>query len=187
MQRLIWIIIAIAIILLDQYTKWLVVEQIMFPTIHSTSGSSLIDWYLNPAVQLPFIHIPVASNFNLVMAWNTGVSFSLFSDMGVYAVYTLIGLSIIITCFFSYWLYRATSNLQGLCFALVIGGAVGNVIDRIRFHAVIDFLDFHIYGHHWPAFNVADISIVCGISMLIIISLFFDITDNNSYVDQRKK
>ncbi len=187
MQRLIWITIALAIIVVDQYTKWLVVEQIMFPSLYETAGASFFDWYLKPAIQLPFVHLPITANFNLVMAWNTGVSFSLFSDMGIYTVYALICLSLVITVFFSYWLYRATSHLQGICFALVIGGAVGNVIDRIRFHAVIDFLDFHIYNYHWPAFNVADISIVCGISMLIIISLFFDIAKKNSYVEQREK
>ena len=66
------------------------------------------------------------------------------------------------------WLWRTANPLLGLALGLVIGGAVGNVIDRVRFGAVVDFLDFHALGYHWPAFNVADAAINVGIAILLV-------------------
>jgi signal peptidase II len=65
------------------------------------------------------------------------------------------------------WLIDAKTQFQRLCYILVIGGALGNIIDRLRFGAVMDFLDVHVAGYHWPAFNVADSAVVIGITMLI--------------------
>lgn len=82
---------------------------------------------------------------------------------------------------------RTSHLLYGIGYALVIGGALGNVIDRARFGAVIDFLDVHAYGYHWPAFNVADISVVTGIGLLIIVSLFFDLEAKKRYRDNHNQ
>jgi signal peptidase II len=67
---------------------------------------------------------------------------------------------------------KAETRLAALSLAAIIGGALGNVIDRVRFGAVVDFLDFHVLGYHWPAFNVADSAITVGAAILILESLF---------------
>ena len=86
----------------------------------------------------------------------------------------LILLSLAITLWFSRWLMQGASRVQSICLAMVIGGALGNVIDRLRFGAVVDFLDFHLFEYHWPAFNVADSCIVLGVAGLIIHSVFLE-------------
>lgn len=148
-RKLYWLILSALVIMLDQATKWLVVANVSKA-------------------------ISVTPFFNLVIAWNTGVSFSLFNGMGDVGAYLLIAMALIITLLFLYWLLQAARPLHALSYSLVIGGALGNVIDRARFGAVIDFLDFHAFGYHWPAFNVADMAVVTGISLLILLSLFFD-------------
>jgi signal peptidase II len=174
-RRLIWLLLSLVIIVTDQLSKWFVVERIIYPAINSDKGVGFIPWYLQEPHMTESISIRITSFFNIVMAWNTGVSFSLFNDMGLMGGYLLIAIAISITIIFCYWLIRSTHWLYGVGYALVIGGALGNVIDRARFGAVIDFLDVHAYGYHWPAFNVADISVVTGIGVLIIVSLFFDL------------
>ena len=71
-----------------------------------------------------------------------------------------------------FWLYRAESRILAVAIGMVLGGAIGNLIDRARFGAVVDFLDFHALGHHWPAFNVADSAITVGVALLLYDSLF---------------
>lgn len=105
--------------------------------------------------------------FNLVTAWNTGVSFSMFNNLGNYGVYLLSGFSLMVILFLLYWLCREQNKLMQIALGCVIGGALGNVIDRVRIGAVFDFLDVHIGTHHWPAFNIAD-SFICIGALLII-------------------
>ena len=174
-NRVLWLSISLAIIILDQVSKWAVMEKIMRPKSTGESGHGLIDWYQSPPDIVPFSYTEITSFFNLVMAWNTGVSFSMFSNQGEYMPYILIGVAMLITIAFTAWLWNAQNHLQGVSYALIIGGALGNILDRSRFGAVIDFLDFHVFGYHWPAFNVADMSVVIGICLLIIVSLFFDV------------
>lgn len=112
--------------------------------------------------------VHVTDFFNLVGAWNKGVSFSMFDNLGGYGVYVLSGFSLIVVCVLVYWLVRENSRFMQLALGFVIGGALGNVIDRLRVGAVFDFLDVHINEHHWPAFNVAD-SFICIGAVLIII------------------
>jgi signal peptidase II len=76
-----------------------------------------------------------------------------------------------IGAFLIVWLYRETRSVTRLALWLVLAGAVGNTIDRIRFGAVVDFLDLHVAGYHWPAFNVADSAIVVGALMILLDSL----------------
>lgn len=184
-SRIKWFSVALIVLVCDQLSKWYVTESFLRPKLQGDPGLNLIDWYLNTPSILPYVSIKISSFFNIVMAWNTGVSFSLFSGMGGYVPLILIIVALGITVLFSVWLWKADYNWQRLCYALVIGGALGNVIDRARFGAVIDFLDFHFLGYHWPAFNVADMAVVTGIFLLIILSLYFDLKMKQRYRKRR--
>ena len=140
------LLLAIVVIVLDQITKWV-----------ALSGLNLGE---NP--------ITVTSFFNLVLVWNRGVSFGMFNNSGAYGPMILSGIAIAVTLGLLYWLRQAENRLTVIALGLVIGGALGNVIDRFRFGAVVDFLDFHIAGYHWPAFNVADAAICVGAVMLLL-------------------
>lgn len=111
--------------------------------------------------------IVVTPFFNLVMVWNTGVSFGMFSEDSASRSWTLIAVSFAVMIWLGWWLWRAHSALVAVALGMIIGGAIGNVIDRYRFGAVFDFLDFHAFGWHWPAFNVADSGIVIGVLLLL--------------------
>jgi signal peptidase II len=116
--------------------------------------------------------ITVLPFFNLVLVWNKGVSFGLMN--GAAGPWALTGLSLVITVILAVWLARTPHRPLGLALSAVIGGALGNVIDRLRFGAVVDFLDFHAFGWHWPAFNVADSAIVLGIAFVVADGLLFE-------------
>ena len=118
--------------------------------------------------------VQVTSFFNLVPAWNTGVSFSMFDNLGSVGVYILSAFSLLVAGFLVCWLAREKDRLMQLSLGLVIGGAVGNVIDRLHIGAVFDFLDFHISGYHWPAFNLADSFICIGAVLIICNGLVFN-------------
>ncbi|MBS4046949.1 MAG: signal peptidase II [Alphaproteobacteria bacterium] len=111
--------------------------------------------------------IVVTPFFNLVMVWNSGVSFGMFSEDSASRSWTLIAVSFAVTVWLLWWLWRNHSGLVAISLGMIIGGAMGNVIDRYRFGAVFDFLDFHAFGWHWPAFNVADCAIVVGVLLLL--------------------
>lgn len=105
--------------------------------------------------------------FNLTMVWNRGVSFGLFAAESLWMRLLLIGFSLIIAGVIAFWLTRAERLLQALAFGLIIGGAIGNVIDRVAYGAVADFLDFS--GLYFPyVFNVADAAISTGVAALIL-------------------
>lgn len=169
-KRYTWLGYAFLIILTDQLTKWWVTEIVL----RQGSGTDFANWYLNPPPKLPFVGIEILPFFNLVMVWNKGVSFGMFGNMGAYMPYVLILVALFIAGLFLKWLLETKDPFQGTCHALIIGGALGNVIDRARFGAVIDFLDFHAFGYHWPAFNVADMSVCIGVGLLIGSSLIAD-------------
>ena len=143
--------IAAVVVLLDQATKLLILYVVMDP----------------PRV------IEVTSFFNIVLVWNRGVSFGLFSAQSPWTPWLLSGVALVITVVLLVWLRRADTRMVAAALGLVIGGAIGNVIDRIfqSRHAVVDFLDFHAGGYHWPAFNVADSAITVGVALLLIDSL----------------
>lgn len=111
--------------------------------------------------------VPVTPFFNLVSAWNTGVSFSMFNNLGGMGVYILSAFSLMVAGFLIWWLSREQGRLMQVALGMVIGGALGNVIDRLRMGAVFDFLDFYCSGYHWPAFNLAD-SFICIGALLIV-------------------
>ena len=142
--------LAAAIFIADQLSKWVVLEYVMNP----------------PQV------IEVTGFFNLVMVWNRGVSFGLLSNDSPYGPWLLSALAVAISIGLFVWMRRAETPYLALSLGVVIGGALANVIDRIRFGAVADFLDFHVMGYHWPAFNIADAAIVIGVGMILFEGMF---------------
>jgi signal peptidase II len=106
--------------------------------------------------------------FNLVLVWNRGVSFGMLDGAGTSTPWLLSGLALAVVIALVFWLRTVEHHLIALGLGLVIGGALGNVIDRIRFGAVVDFLDFHAFGYHWPAFNIADSAICVGAIVLLV-------------------
>lgn len=127
-----------------------------------------------PVVQSFNDSIEITSFFNIVLVWNFGVSFGMFND-GVgsttqtflLAIMTLAIVGVIV-----YMLKSVQNNYLAASYGLVIGGALGNLIDRIVYGAVVDFLDVHVSGWHWPAFNVADALIFIGVLLLVFEGFF---------------
>lgn len=129
-------------------------------------------WWILEVVELPLRqHIPLLAlgpvGLDLTMVWNRGVTFGLFSGEGAWNHVILAGIALVVAGFLLRWLSRAETRLVALALGAVIGGAIGNVIDRLRFGAVVDFLDVHAWGWHWYVFNVADAAIVCGVLALV--------------------
>ena len=119
------------------------------------------------------VDIYVAPNLNLFLIWNKGIAFGLLSmdESMIYNTITLIICFIIIGILFIMW---KNKKIQRYFFALVVGGALGNLYDRIVFTAVPDFIDLHFLGFHWFVFNVADIFITVGVFCLILVELFYN-------------
>ena len=118
--------------------------------------------------------VPVIDGFfRLVIVWNRGVSFGLLGGDGEGALppWVLSAVAVAVCVGLFLWLRRTDRVLTGWGIGLVMGGAIGNVIDRARWGAVFDFADFHIGHWHWPAFNVADSAIVVGVALMLIDSL----------------
>ncbi|HAA90809.1 MAG: signal peptidase II [Rhodospirillaceae bacterium] len=142
--------IAAAIAVLDQLSKWIILL-----------------WVMQPPARLE-----VTGFFNLVLVWNSGVSFGFFQSDSIWGPILLGALTVGIIVFLFFWLKNAETRLTAISIGLVMGGALGNLVDRIIHGAVVDFLDFHAFGYHWPAFNVADSAITVGVVIIILESLF---------------
>lgn len=142
--------IAALVIALDQLSKWVMLNVVMTP----------------PRI------IEVTPFFNLVYVWNRGISFGMFNTDSPWNRWTLPVVALLIVVLLVWWLRRAQHWLLITGLGLVIGGALGNVIDRALLGAVFDFLDVHAYGYHWPAFNIADSAITVGVCLLISDPLF---------------
>ncbi|MDR2405927.1 MAG: signal peptidase II [Deltaproteobacteria bacterium] len=112
----------------------------------------------------------VTGFFNLVLVLNTGAAFSLFSGEGENQGVKMALLSALamVPLIFLYRLTDPKERLQLASLGIIFGGAMGNVHDRLRHSAVVDFLDFHLYDSHWPAFNVADIAVVAGLFLFVL-------------------
>lgn len=110
--------------------------------------------------------------FDLVIVWNRGVSFGILGGNGALPPWMLSSVAVAISIVLFLWLRRVTLRWTAVAIGLVIGGAVGNVIDRALWGAVFDFADFHVGGWHWPAFNVADAAIVLGVAALLAESVY---------------
>ena len=142
-----WLWCSLAVIVVDQSTKLAALE--------------LLD---------PASSVELLATLNLVLAYNTGAAFSLLSTAGGWQRWLFIGLALAICAFIFHWLrdLPRQARLLPLALSLIIGGAVGNVIDRVRIGAVVDFIDFHVGDWHWPAFNVADSAICIGAALLVL-------------------
>lgn len=118
--------------------------------------------------------LPVIPFFNLTLAYNEGAAFSFLSEAGGWQRWFFTGLALLVSVVIVTWLKRlpAGDRLTAWSLSLVLGGALGNVIDRIFRGHVIDFLDVYYQQWHWPAFNVADSAIFIGVSLMLLGGLF---------------
>lgn len=141
-----WLWITIVFVLLDQLTKHLAVEYIS-----------------------PYEPIEVMPFFNLVLRYNTGAAFSFLADAGGWQVLFFSTISIVISLGILYWMYTlpAKNSWLSCALALILAGALGNLYDRIMLGKVVDFIDWYIGQHHWPAFNIADSVILLGAVMML--------------------
>jgi signal peptidase II len=115
--------------------------------------------------------LPVTPFFNLVLTWNSGMSFGLFNNDAALNAVVFTAVAAVIVLGLLVWLARTREPLLAVAIGLVIGGAIGNVIDRLLRGAVVDFLDFHLAQWHWFAFNLADAAICVGVGLMVIDSL----------------
>jgi signal peptidase II len=145
-----WLWLSLLVILLDQSSKQLV--------------ESMLTLYES---------VRVAPFFDLTLMYNKGAAFSFLSDQSGWQRWFFISLAIGVSLGLTVWLYRLSAAEKWIAVAvsLIIGGAIGNVIDRVLFGQVIDFLHFHIDQHYWPAFNVADSAITLGVGLMIFDAL----------------
>lgn len=146
-QRMLpWVGLAVAIILIDQLTKITIEQRFDFGDV-----------------------LPVTSFFNLILTYNKGAAFSFLASASGWQGNVFTTIAIVASAFILYLLARhGNQRLFSLALAMILGGAIGNVIDRFAYGHVIDFLDFHWRGWHWPTFNVADSAIVGGAGLLIL-------------------
>lgn len=140
---------AIGALALDQATKWVIVSFVMDPPRIITV--------------LPF--------FNLMLGFNRGVSFGFLGGVFANSPWILVLISSAIVALMLIFLIRSPGTLEAIGIGSIIGGALGNMLDRMRLGAVVDFLDLHAAGWHWPAFNTADITITVGAAALMLSGL----------------
>ena len=155
-----YLAIIIGAIALDQISKGILLYLI-------TGG---IPWFgaAWDVVPVPYMMMRVCDFFNIVFTWNPGASFSMLRDLGEAAPLIIIIATGFIIGFIAYYLFARAKSYECIPLALIVGGAIGNLIDRVRFGAVVDFLDFHVGAWHYPAFNIADMCIVIGVFLFIL-------------------
>jgi lipoprotein signal peptidase len=138
---------AVLVLAADQASKWWILNVFDLPA----KGS----------VEL----LPVLS---FTMVWNQGVTFGLFHQDSASGPWLLAGVALVVVCALAVWMLRAETALVATALGAIAGGAVGNVIDRVRFGAVVDFIHAHAWGYSWYVFNIADAAIVCGVGALLL-------------------
>ena len=130
----------------------------------------LLDWLskymalVHLDAHTPVVILPI---FNFYLTFNPGISFSMLRADSPYGVWLLIGIACVICAFVLYAFRKEKDNWIRFALMLVLGGALGNVWDRLRYGVVVDFLDFHWGTYHWPAFNVADSAICIGVAIML--------------------
>jgi signal peptidase II len=141
-----WVALAAVIVLIDQLTKIAIERAFDYGDVR-----------------------PVTGFFNLVLTYNKGAAFSFLASASGWQKHFLTVIGIGASLFILYLLARhGSQKLFSLALAMILGGAIGNVIDRLAYGHVVDFLDFHVGGWHWPAFNMADSAIVGGAILLVV-------------------
>ena len=145
-----WLWLSFGVIVLDQITKRIAEYQLV---------------QFAPMEILPFL--------NFALVYNQGAAFSFLSDAGGWQRWFFTVLALLVSAIIVWWLYRLKRGETGtaISLSLILGGAIGNVIDRILHGHVIDFIDVHYVGYHWPTFNIADSAITIGAVILIATSL----------------
>ena len=142
---------ALAILIADQASKWWVLEVFDLPSK---------------------VSVAVLPVLNLTMVWNRGITFGLLSSDSTLASAMLAAVALGVVVALGLWLRRAERLAVALALGAVAGGAIGNVIDRLRYGAVVDFIHAHAWGWSWYVFNIADAAIVCGVGVLLLDSIF---------------
>ncbi|PIR32076.1 MAG: signal peptidase II [Alphaproteobacteria bacterium CG11_big_fil_rev_8_21_14_0_20_44_7] len=157
------IIAASIALILDQITKYWVIYEIKLPALFLGG---------KPMLESGGHVIEVTSFFNLVMVWNCGISFGIFNEgeCSEGQAWALIALTSAIVVAMIFWLRKIEIKTEAIAVGLIIGGALGNILDRIIYGAVADFLDFYIGNYHWPAFNIADSCVFIGVFILVMVS-----------------
>ena len=152
-HNLVWVGLSIVAFILDQWTKWIATEHLIY-------GQQ------NPV--LPFL--------NWTLLHNYGAAFSFLSDAGGWQRYFFTGLAGVVSIIFLFWLMRMPKKMMVLpaAIALILGGAVGNLIDRVSLGYVVDFIHFYYNNSHFPAFNIADSAITLGTILLLIDTFFLE-------------
>lgn len=147
--------LAAVILAADQLTKTLVLK--------------FLDWRVGePHALTPFL--------DFVITLNRGISYGLFPQDSDAGRWFLIGIKIVVSAVFLVWLAQTASRWAALGLGLLIGGALGNAVDRVLYGAVIDFVSLHAYGWYWYVFNLADTAVVAGVVALLYDALFADAT-----------
>ena len=139
--------VALAVVLVDQIVKACILSYSARPDV-------------DPTPLTPFL--------DLALRWNRGISFSLFARDSALGQIALVALTLAVTGLLTLWLLRSRSGLPAVGLGLIIGGALGNAIDRVAHGAVVDYLDLHAFGRHFFVFNVADAAINVGVALLIL-------------------
>lgn len=150
-MKILHYILIISLILIDQLSKILLINFFQDSQSYQLSV-------------FPFL--------NLVYVWNKGISFGMFSTLEN-SNYLFMFASTCISIVLLYFLATTKNKIEKISYSLIVAGAAGNILDRIIHGAVFDFIDFHIYQHHWPAFNVADSLVFIGV-LLLMLNLFFN-------------
>jgi signal peptidase II len=152
--------LALLVLVADQASKWAILDAMRPPGVEETP------FYVWQAIHV----LPI---LDFVLGWNSGVSFSLGNTHGAWNAVAFTVLAAAVVAMLLGWMAKAAKPLLLVALGLVIGGAVGNVVDRLRFGAVVDFLYVHIGAFDWwPAFNIADSAICIGAALLVFDSLF---------------
>jgi signal peptidase II len=147
--------VAAALLVADQASKWWILEGLRLPE----------------RFQVKLIDLGVVG-FDFTMVWNRGVTFGLLAGDALWHRLALAALAMAVVAFLLRWTARAENRLTAIALGGIIGGAIGNVIDRVRFGAVVDFADFWVGSFHWYVFNLADAAIVLGVVALMADALF---------------
>jgi signal peptidase II len=145
-----WLWLSALVVALDQGTKWM--------------AEAALD---------PYLPVPLVPSLNLTLMYNEGAAFSFLAGAGGWQRWFFAGLATLVTIALGVWLHRlkATERMTAIGIALVMGGAVGNLIDRILTGRVVDFIDVYYADWHWPAFNLADSAITLGVALLLVATL----------------